>query len=463
MKYFQSNTDNKNYYIKVVAFTTFICILLILKILFDINFFKYIHLLVLIFCGIFFLNLYLYKIKTWCMPFFMFQLVAFVFFAGGLIIYYLRDTFYVTYEKNLIAPTIAYIIIIVASNFAYYIPQALKKKNKSLKILSKITNIDFDIKRIIIILSITIPLSYISAYKLFGGFANAPLFSDNIDLARFRLAGTSRGYLWFGLFSAFHSVTLLVAIASIVKKDIIKYILLLITFIISIFPLILYGGRSFVLIPILISVFFITRTKNISFSKVIFLFIIIFIFAIQLFGMLRTYDERVISSSKFLHYIFTATFPEVRTIANISEKISGHEVNSKPLYSFLAATLPKILFTLFGLDKSEFNIPIGAAMSSYDPDSIAGQGYRTTLLGEIYLLHDYLGILIWGLCIGLLFYILDNRCIYIYNKPNIYNYNASYNIVLPMAAIPYGTTFISTIVWLYIQLFLINIILKKKI
>jgi hypothetical protein len=435
----------------------FFCTLIII-----VNYNPSIILPIVLFCfGFFFLKIYYIKTKEWIAPFFLFQLVNLIFFICGFATYLLRSIYYTNKNIEFVVPFRIYILTIVVCNFTYYLFNFFIKSNTNSE------RIDYGInsKKSLYVIFLINVLSYSACYKLFGGYLNAPIFSENIDAARFALTGNnSRGYLWFLLFSSYHAVILTTVIFIDSKRSIYRYLIYFPILVISCIPLVLYGGRSLIVIPALVCIIYYIKLHNIDIRGNLFKYSVIILLFIQVFGIYRQYNGNL-SFDNAIHYIYTGTFPEVRTISLIGNlmKNKSYEDNYKSLYSFIAATFPKSFFELFGLNKRDYLIPIGTIMSSYDPNSKYGQGYRVTLFGEIGLLSKTIGTFLWSAFIGIFFVILDKYCLYIGKKENLHILNSSYLIVFSMATIPYGTTFISTICWIFIQLILVNYIIRQPI
>jgi hypothetical protein len=416
------------------------------------------HLLTVAVVGCGFMLFYLWKVGYWCMPFFMFQATTATFFIGGFAVHQLRQYFYFTLTSNMDIALEAFLIIIVSANLSYYFFGFLMRNLPTKPVQKVFQPRDLDPRMTLLLATAIIMISYISAYILFGGFRSAPLFSEEIDIARSALR-ESRGYLWFGLFSAYHSVNLIFATMLNSRRHIVRDAFLFSMLLVAGFPLILYGGRSVMVIPLLIAAFFYARAKQIKPTKIIIFGLIVFVTAILIYGTYREHNKRI-SFSAIEHQIYTDTFSEVRTLGLVDELMGPHERETKRLYSFLAATFPKAFFSVIGLNKEDYYLSLGMYVSSFDPHSKENQGYRVTLPGEIRLLHGYKGTVVWGLVLGFLFLLLDSACNRRIRGANLYNYNAAYLIVLPMAAVPYGSTFISTIVWLLGQLVAVNLVLR---
>lgn len=281
-----------------------------------------------------------------------------------------------------------------------------------------------------------IVLTYLGVYLYTSGFKIIPIFSNNIDEARFALM-QEKGSRGLG------SVLLLTGIHSIFKLRYTKIgrIAKIILYFILFVPYFFYGGRLLLILPFIVLFLpFIYKIKY-SFINVVkgFLATICFLFIVNYFGTIRQFGS--FSFQSFILYSWSDSFNEFQN--------SAHALaNGKPNFgdefipSFFSSFLPSSLFTLFDENKDSYYKPIGYIVNQntifYKSPEV---GIRLSLFGEIFMCNP---LLIVTIMIFIFYLVSKVDTIFTdYIEWTFNKYLATLIGVFLAISIPYGISFIS--------------------
>lgn len=398
-------------------------------------------------------------------PSFILFVISSFFYLGGIVIYIFRDYYYYNLPGELSYAANGYMTFFVFFYIFYFVSVSVFG-GRRVVFSDKEYQLFFDYEKMRLVYYFLIILNYGSVHFIYGGINNAPIFSYDIEMARMGRNFNDTGYLWFVFFSTYHTVffgfvLLYKRYCSRGKLPVYDMAMLFVAF----FPLILYGGRSHIMIPLIMIFLYLYRVAGVS-KKQILAFVFLGILCVQIYGAFR-FTGGYIDSFTYLHYFFSDTFPEIRTIIYIDHVMGDSSIRPfEFLFNFLFIMMPRAFLDFFGINKQYFlDNTLGAYFVSFDPYS-STRGYRLTLLGEITVLSTQVQIILTAFMMAIIFYFIDNR----YDisgksmtNNDVLNYKYSFITALFIAVVPYGFTFLGTTIWLLVQMYILfKIITYKK-
>jgi hypothetical protein len=299
-------------------------------------------------------------------------------------------------------------------------------------------------------------LQYFGAYLYTAGFAVIPILSDNIDIARLETLDEyqSKGR---GMGSVLIYTGLLCIISLFFSKQYslkVKIPLSLIVY----FPFLMYGGRLYMLYPILlIGVIMLLKNNykpTLKNSIKILCLICIILGGMMFYGTYRARADEV--KDFFIDYMTADLFPEYRG-AVAAYHLNKEDLSAPLISSCTIALIPGAVADAVGVDKSA-RLSIGGYVAELF--GITGIGIRTSFTGEILLTNPITYLFFW--LILLLFVVQINKN---YFKSRNLSYKKVGCVILGIycaLVIPYGTGLLPILIILMAYLYTLMRVLKFK-
>jgi hypothetical protein len=378
-----------------------------------------------------------------------------LFFSGGIFLYLFRQWVGLyLHPGNMILASkiglIGFIFLITSLLIINYIkhPHILLEMNSELS--------GWSVGKLKIMVILLIFIGYIGAFLFTEGFRIIPILGGSFSqVDRYTLQediGTGKGLAFMLMTFHFFAIGFEYVRNKILKRTQLRTIMV---FIICLPSLLMYSGRSFLLIPLLLLVLLSFYTKtNIRITKVL---PFLFIFPIMWFMMLmyRSFGEFTFDTD--IYFIFTDLLVEMRTFAVVLDIIKETNLFGLIIITSIAQTIPSFVFSVFGLDKAEYFAPIGKYLQSFIPEFGVNLGIRTSLFGECYLAGGYYVLFIIMLIIAYISIVTCNNLKMRSFTPKKFSY-VLMGVYLPIL-IPYGTSMLITM----LQMFIICIIFTKLV
>ncbi|HSN74926.1 MAG TPA: hypothetical protein VL334_07520, partial [Anaerolineae bacterium] len=257
---------------------------------------------------------------------------------------------------------------------------------------------------------VSIVVGNFAALILYDFYRSAPLLSANIALGRADLVQYSAGR--GKLFILQNLLVVAVPLSYYLYRTSTSHKLwvfakFLAQTMLCLIPLSLYGGRFYILAPLILTVLthsvFIRRIP----IRVLAVGGITILSAAMMFAFLRFIRSDALTRS-FSDTLATEFFPEMRFFELTAKVLGPVNLYREMILGLLASLLPSSLLLFLGADKQDLLFAIGSyvarALNSADPI-----GIRIGLLGESYLGYGYVGVSFLYLVIGMALQYLDNK------------------------------------------------------
>jgi hypothetical protein len=261
-----------------------------------------------------------------------------------------------------------------------------------------------------------------------------------------------RGAYFNGVMLLIHPISLLwFDILSKNNSRIVISIKYLLIFTFSI-PLFFYGGRFVVVFTLFVMGLIYAQFKtNISLFKFS-LFLIFLLSASMAYIGYRLFGSDL-DMSLAANAVLADLFPEMRTFALAIKSLQPGNFFKEVFITPLIGIFPSGVLSLVGFDKKELWKPIGSTIVSIIPDAINLSGIRISLVGEVYLASKLTGTLLFMATLSAITYCIDS----FFSRSrglNVYPYILFAGLCSSLIA--YGSIFIVTTVFIFIEGYIIN-------
>jgi len=357
--------------------------------------------------------------RRWSVGYAFWLFVSFYTFAGAAV-YLLRDAFYFNHPGNFRVPINIWLIVtlvtLLFSRFDVSRPASLRQNPASLQI-----NIPWTL--------VFVASGFVASFFMFRG--GVPLFANDVNAARARVAAEAQGLFWF-LYMGLQMVLLLLLVEfAAVKLSVSKRFLRLLSVALLCFVLSLYGGRFFVLMPLLTTAVYLMYKSLIN-QRYLWLFVGLVLAVTISVSSYRMYGSADNLFDLLVIGVRNDFFPEMRTLVQLESLVGNFD--SAYIWNPFLSFLPSSFYLLFGIDKNaELMLMIGTYLSAFDAEA-QDVGYRVSILGEVYLGMGY-----WGVFCSS---VIVNGLSIIINKTIKWDLFFVFVLIMFCMLVPYGVTFI---------------------
>jgi hypothetical protein len=281
-------------------------------------------------------------------------------------------------------------------------------------------------------------IGFLSAYIVFAGFKEAPIFvtTGGIDYARTEAMKRGGGTIWF----LYNGLVFLPSIIYIKIEGNLRRLNILdcIKILSSTALLSLYAGRFMILSPYLMVILVYLQGKRIPRVKLAAFFLIMMTSA-MLFVAYRNYGTKT-NIDLALAAATADFFPEMRTFAAAAVKDEGKYGVNIMFTNLFISLIPSKALDLVGVDKEKYVQPFGVYLKELFPEVGNIPGLRTGWIGEWYISGGILWVLLSTGLIAFIIGCLDNKLAFSKNLEDKYII-VIYSFIFTMV-IPYGPIYL---------------------
>ena len=387
----------------------------------------------------------------WYDPFPLMLSLYFTYAFGGLGVYIARDLWWYNWPADTEVPALALVIGLIALIAGYAawrivtIRAPLKQRHA--------TAWGWNRSRLRYALYATLMLGVIGAYFVFDRFRVIPLMAADVEQARIYINRNSPKPFWPLWNLLLQSAPLAYILYRIEGRTDVARLRLLAVSATSLLMLSLYGGRSFLLVPVILTLLIYVHELQPRFSlaRAGAFGVAVLCFA-MLFIAYRSQRESYDLNRAF-RFMIADFFPEVRTFALAVHDLPDLQAGYEGLTTVIVGIVPSGFLSVLGVDKSELWKPIGTrVLEGLDFSGILG--LRMSLVGELYFMGHWTTIAVVMGLLGVWLGYLDHRLHR--GRAAIDRYPYIVAGLLTMLLIPYGTLYFVTVVWVLVPAFAIS-------
>lgn len=368
-----------------------------------------------------------------------------LFYFGGVIIYVLREHYLYNLPcdiGSIFDVGLCMIIGLWTGRFLWLIAHRTPRKPPATT--PRRDSHQVDRTRLIIVIILLTLMSYAGAYLAFGQTGIIPLASPDVDAARVQVSRMASGFALPLIMLGIIALTLAYRYLAVLgSRTPVQLLVVCLAAVATLPPLIMYGGRFFIVLPMFILVLLWYWKRQRRFGAVRLTLAAAFaVCVVAILGLWRSGEESV--GSGIARGLLNDLFSEVRMLGTAKLYMPTEGVGKKLLLTVLSGFLPENAANWLGVDKAQFWDPIGgqilAALPSFQGYEILG--LRVTVVGEIYLGFGLAGVFflsaVAAVCGGWLDRLLDEG-------GKRYLHTAVLMTALISALMPYGTVFFLTL------------------
>jgi hypothetical protein len=324
--------------------------------------------------------------------------------VGGVVVYELREMFWFNYPAAMDVVGRS----ILAATFAAIAGRVAGALLGNIAIPRPVTRLVFETNTLELAIWACIAVGNIAAMLLYDFYQRIPLFAVDIDQARVNLTQYSSGR---GLLFILQLLLVLgIPLAYYRYKTSAKSTpLSLAKFGVQcgacLFPLAFYGGRFYLFSPLLLLALthsaFVKRVslfRGMLGGVSVLVMAMIFV-AIRVFGP----DTDLYYASRA---VWADIFPEMRMFGYVAKTVGPLGIYREILVNLVSGLFPSALLAALGIEKRELLFSVGLFVSQNTGNF--GVGIRTGLVGESFLAHGYIGVVITFFGVGLLATLITN-------------------------------------------------------
>lgn len=376
--------------------------------------------------------------EDWHSPFSLGFGLLTLYSVGGIIVYELREIYWFNYPADMEVASKSVVLAHIFMLTGRLISAPLIKF-----VPYEVIKLEFNLKKLYLVIVIFTIVGNFAAMLLYDFYRNVPIFSENIDVARQQLREYSAGR---GTLFILQQVLVISVPLSYYyfrfnrhKTRLVEFVILSVACLI---PLSFYGGRFFILVPVVLLV--ITQSvyfKQVKFSVVIGSSVFLLAFAMA-FIAYRSFGNDV-NSYYATRAIWSDFFPEVRSFAFVVSELGEPRIYKEIFYNFVSTMFPSVLLSFLGIEKKFLLFSIGDFVASATGFNLP---IRTGLIGEAYLAYGFTGV---SIIFGVLGFVLGflHRAFEKISRSDARRFIIIVSSTFLALMIPYGTNMLSTTIF----------------
>ena len=384
-------------------------------------------------------------IYNWHLPIAFLFSIHVIYVVMGVLVYVARDIYWFNYSANMDIVYTSAIISVIAMILAAPICEILYNlinKTDTVYIIS--------LKKLNSVIWFLIIVGNLATFKLFDYYTNIPLFSYNIKQAKLDASSFSAGKGM--LITLMQLLTIVIpyvhyyycTLSRQNSKAFYKFFFYWLKIFLCIIPLSFYGGRFYIILPIILVLFFHTYFFNRLSLKTILPFFVFIISISMIFVSFRIAGSSL-SFATATRAIWADLFPEIRGFGMVVSYIGCPYIYKEMIVNFFIKFFPSFVLIPCGIDKQQYLLTIGRYVSENVDATLSGNAIRTGLLGESYLAGNYTGVFILHFCIASLALYFTRKLI-ILEKNDFRNTHFLIAGVTLSTSVVYGTNQLYTFV-----------------